>query len=198
MSQPTRMETLERFKQGEIQLLVASDVAARGLDIDDMSHVFNFDVPFHAEDYVHRIGRTGRAGKTGHSFTLASPAEGGLVEAIEKLIGTTIPRIEVPGMETIAFEASDGRRRGRGRGRGGRSGGEPRGPRREARSRASIASASRRPPAEPHAEARAEQRTPRAAPRERRRVSTPRVSTPHVSEAAEHKPREQRRGACAA
>ena len=110
MSQPARMETLEKFKQGEIQILVASDVAARGLDIVDMSHVFNFDVPFSPEDYVHRIGRTGRAGKTGHSFTLASPDEGGLVEAIEKLIGTQIPRIDMPGWTTIAFEASDGRR----------------------------------------------------------------------------------------
>jgi superfamily II DNA/RNA helicase len=122
MSQPARMETLEKFKQGEIQILVASDVAARGLDIVDMSHVFNFDVPFSPEDYVHRIGRTGRAGKTGHSFTLASPSDGGLVEAIEKLIGTTIPRIEVPGLETATLEAGDGRRRGRGRGRGGRGG----------------------------------------------------------------------------
>jgi len=138
MSQPARMETLEKFKQGEIQILVASDVAARGLDIVDMSHVFNFDVPFSPEDYVHRIGRTGRAGKTGHSFTLASPDEGSLVEAIEKLIGTDIPRIVVPGMENIAFEASDGRRRGRGRGgrSAGRSGGAPersRGPRGEHR-----------------------------------------------------------------
>jgi superfamily II DNA/RNA helicase len=122
MSQPARMETLERFKQGEIQILVASDVAARGLDIVDMSHVFNFDVPFSPEDYVHRIGRTGRAGKTGHSFTLASPSDGGLIDAIEKLIGTTIPRIEVPGLETATLEAGDGRRRGRGRGRGGRGG----------------------------------------------------------------------------
>src|SRR3954471_9680668 len=138
MSQPARMETLEKFKQGEIQILVASDVAARGLDIVDMSHVFNFDVPFSPEDYVHRIGRTGRAGRTGHSFTLASPDEGGLVEAIEKLIGTQIPRIVVPGMETIAFDASDGRRRGRGRGgrSGARAGSAPersRGPRREQR-----------------------------------------------------------------
>jgi superfamily II DNA/RNA helicase len=138
MSQPARMETLEKFKAGEIQILVASDVAARGLDIADMSHVFNFDVPFSPEDYVHRIGRTGRAGKTGHSFTLASPDEGSLVEAIEKLIGTEIPRIVVPGMETVAFEASDGRRRGRGRGgrSAGRSAGAPersRGPRGEHR-----------------------------------------------------------------
>src|SRR5215831_12405707 len=122
MSQPARMETLDKFKQGEIQILVASDVAARGLDIVDMSHVFNFDVPFSPEDYVHRIGRTGRAGKTGHSFTLASPSDGGLIDAIEKLIGTAIPRIEVPGLETATLEAGDGRRRGRGRGRGGRGG----------------------------------------------------------------------------
>src|SRR3954462_4287245 len=137
MSQPARMETLEKFKQGEIQILVASDVAARGLDIVDMSHVFNFDVPFSPEDYVHRIGRTGRAGKIGHSFTLASPDEGSLIDAIEKLIGTQIPRIVVPGMDTIAFDASDGRRRGRGRGRGGRSSAPPsgrsRGPRLEHR-----------------------------------------------------------------
>ena len=138
MSQPARTETLERFKAGEIHILVASDVAARGLDIVDMSHVFNYDVPFSPEDYVHRIGRTGRAGKTGHSFTLATPAEGGLIEAIEKLIGTTIPRIEVPGLEAVALEAGDGRRRGRGgrSGRGGARGGPPdraRGPRREPR-----------------------------------------------------------------
>src|SRR6185312_10457787 len=136
MSQPARMETLEKFKQGEIQILVASDVAARGLDIVDMSHVFNFDVPYSPEDYVHRIGRTGRAGKTGHSFTLASPHEGGLIEAIEKLIGTSIPRVEIPGIVAPELEAGDGRRRGRG-GRGGRGGssrGGPersRGPRRE-------------------------------------------------------------------
>ncbi len=121
MSQPARMETLDKFKQGEIQILVASDVAARGLDIVAMSHVFNFDVPFSPEDYVHRIGRTGRAGLTGHSFTLASPDEGPLVDAIEKLIGTTIPRVEVPGMAAIAFEPSDGRRRSRGRSRGSSS-----------------------------------------------------------------------------
>ena len=136
MSQPARMETLEKFKQGEIQILVASDVAARGLDIVDMSHVFTFDVPFSPEDYVHRIGRTGRAGKTGHSFTLASPDEGALVEAIEKLIGNAIPRVEVSGLETAAFEASDGRRRGRGRGRGrpaGSGGERSRSPRRAPR-----------------------------------------------------------------
>jgi len=120
MSQAVRMETLERFKLGEIRLLVASDVAARGLDIDDLSHVFNFDAPFHPDDYVHRIGRTGRAGKTGVAYTLASPDDGGLVENIEKLIGKPIPRVAVPGFDAVEFdpEGGDGRRRGRGRGRG--------------------------------------------------------------------------------
>ncbi|MBX3503585.1 MAG: DEAD/DEAH box helicase [Alphaproteobacteria bacterium] len=120
MSQAVRMETLERFKLGEIRLLVASDVAARGLDIDDLSHVFNFDAPFHPDDYVHRIGRTGRAGKAGIAYTLATPDDGGLVENIEKLIGKPIPRVEVPGFDAVDFdpEGGDGRRRGRGRGRG--------------------------------------------------------------------------------
>ena len=91
MSQPKRTETLERFKNGEIRLLVCSDVAARGLDIQGLSHVFNFDVPYHAEDYVHRIGRTGRAGRQGRSFTLAAPEDGKTVAAIEKLIGKHDP-----------------------------------------------------------------------------------------------------------
>ena len=82
MPQPKRTETLERFKRGEMRLLVASDVAARGLDIQGMRHVFNFDVPIHAEDYVHRIGRTGRAGREGRSFMLAAPEDGKAVAAI--------------------------------------------------------------------------------------------------------------------
>ncbi len=119
MSQPVRMETLERFKLGEIRLLVCSDVAARGLDIDDMSHVFNFDVPFQPEDYVHRIGRTGRAGKSGAAFTLASPDDGKLVAAIERITGLEIPRIAVPDIDAaeLDLEGDDRRRR---RGRGGR------------------------------------------------------------------------------
>ena len=90
LPQPVRTATLEKFRAGEISILVASDVAARGLDIDDMSHVFNFDVPFNPEDYIHRIGRTGRAGREGHSITLATAAEGKYVQAIEKLIGGEI------------------------------------------------------------------------------------------------------------
>jgi superfamily II DNA/RNA helicase len=192
MSQPARMETLERFKQGEIRILVASDVAARGLDIVDMSHVFNFDVPFSPEDYVHRIGRTGRAGKTGHSFTLASPSEGDLVQAIEKLIGTTIPRIEVPGLDLADFEASDGRRRGRGRGRGGRTGDKSRGPRREAREPREHHERKPRPAAEPQAEARAEQHEPRehAAREQAPREHAPREQRPRERKPREHGPRE--------
>ena len=95
MTQPARMETLEAFKAGKISLLVCSDVAARGLDIVDMSHVFNFDVPSHAEDYVHRIGRTGRAGRAGRAYTIATPADNKYIAAIEKLIGKPIPRVDV-------------------------------------------------------------------------------------------------------
>src|SRR5262249_33303362 len=76
MAQPQRGETLDKFKAGAIQFLVASDVAARGIDILALSHVFNFDVPIHPEDYVHRIGRTGRAGREGHALMLATPEDG--------------------------------------------------------------------------------------------------------------------------
>ena len=117
MSQPERFATLAKFKANEIRLLVCSDVAARGLDIGGLSHVFNFDVPIHAEDYVHRIGRTGRAGMTGHAFTLATPDDRQFVDAIERLIGAPIPRMQVEGMEEVAFAEDDGKRR-RGRGRG--------------------------------------------------------------------------------
>ena len=120
MPQPKRTETLERFKNNEIRLLVASDVAARGLDIQGLSHVFCFDVPYHAEDYVHRIGRTGRAGRQGRSFMLASPEDGKNVAAIERLIGRAIPPFAIDGIAAAALdaEASDGRRSRRGEHRG--------------------------------------------------------------------------------
>jgi superfamily II DNA/RNA helicase len=97
MEQSERLKVLDSFKSGETTLLVASDVAARGLDIPSVSHVFNFDVPIHADDYIHRIGRTGRAGRTGSAFTFATPKEMDYVEAIEKLTSMSIPRHELVG-----------------------------------------------------------------------------------------------------
>ena len=94
MDQPARTAALDQFRKGEIPLLVASDVAARGLDIPAVSHVFNFDVPHHADDYVHRIGRTGRAGRTGTAISIVTPLDQKSMAAIEKLIGQDIPRAE--------------------------------------------------------------------------------------------------------
>jgi superfamily II DNA/RNA helicase len=90
MDQSARTAALDQFRKNEVSLLVASDVAARGLDIPDVSHVFNFDVPHHPDDYVHRIGRTGRAGRTGSAITIVTPADHKAVAAIEKLIGQSI------------------------------------------------------------------------------------------------------------
>ncbi len=114
MAQPVRFATLEKFKAGELRLLCCSDVAARGIDIGGLSHVFNFDAPHHAEDYIHRIGRTGRAGREGRAFTLAAPEDRQNVDAIEKLIAHAIPRIAVPGLDAVEWAEGDGRRRGRG------------------------------------------------------------------------------------
>lgn len=95
MTQSARLEALQRFKDGEVPLMIASDVAARGLDIAGLSHVFNFDVPGNAEDYVHRIGRTGRAGKSGRAFTIAAGDDDRkYVASIEKLIGKSIPLVD--------------------------------------------------------------------------------------------------------
>jgi len=99
MEQSARMAALEAFRKGETTLLVASDVAARGLDIPEVSHIFNFDVPHHADDYVHRIGRTGRAGKRGTAITIVTPADRKAIATIEKLIGQTIAWVEQPARE---------------------------------------------------------------------------------------------------
>ena len=93
MSQPARLETLEKFKSEEANLLIASDVAARGLDIPKVSHVFNFDVPNHAEDYVHRIGRTGRAGREGKALTITTPDDRKLLTDVYEFIGKTIEEV---------------------------------------------------------------------------------------------------------
>jgi superfamily II DNA/RNA helicase len=97
MDQAQRIAEFDRFKRDEINILVASDVAARGLDVKGVSHVFNFDVPWQPDDYVHRIGRTGRAGAKGIAITLATRAEGELVERIEKLTGQKIQHLSKPG-----------------------------------------------------------------------------------------------------
>nr|WP_245185730.1 DEAD/DEAH box helicase [Falsiroseomonas frigidaquae] len=120
LEQSVRFATLNRFKANEIQILVCSDVAARGLDIGGLSHVFNFDVPFHAEDYVHRIGRTGRAGRQGHAYSLAAPEDAKSVAAIERLTGMPIPRMEIEGLEPVTAEEIEEGAKAR-RGRGGRA-----------------------------------------------------------------------------
>jgi superfamily II DNA/RNA helicase len=96
LEQPERIRELDRFKSGDINILIASDVAARGLDIKGVSHVFNFDVPWHPDDYIHRIGRTGRAGATGKAFTLATPEDAEAIANIEKLTGLKIERVGKP------------------------------------------------------------------------------------------------------
>lgn len=86
------MSALQEFKDGKVKILCATDVASRGLDISNVTHVINYDVPQHSEDYVHRIGRTGRARTEGEAFTLCKPEELSLVDSIEKLLGNHLPR----------------------------------------------------------------------------------------------------------
>src|SRR5690606_29414170 len=115
MDQKHRMETLDKFRSGEITVLAASDVAARGLDIPEVSHVFNFDVPWAADDYVHRIGRTGRAGREGFAATLVTRDELKLVKQIEKVTGEQpIWLGEPPPEEDFAVATRSKRRRRRG------------------------------------------------------------------------------------
>ncbi|MFK4383176.1 superfamily II DNA/RNA helicase [Bradyrhizobium sp. USDA 223] len=206
MDQPARMAALDQFRKGELPLLVASDVAARGLDIPEVSHVFNFDVPHHADDYVHRIGRTGRAGRTGTAISIVTPLDQKSMAAIEKLIGQSIPPAE--GDFEIHTEASDATERpresrGRERSRGGR--GKPqRGRDRERSSepRESRGEARHASEARPSAEARpaADARPARAArqPRDARPSSEPRhgarqqANNSHVPSIGRPEPRRQR------
>jgi len=105
-SQVQRMRALQDFKDGKISVLVATDIAQRGLDISGITHVINYDVPQQAEDYVHRIGRTGRAAKEGDAYTFMAPDEIAMVRTIERVIGQPIPRISVPGYDfgTVAAD----------------------------------------------------------------------------------------------
>lgn len=128
LAQSLRTETLERFKNGEIKMLVASDVAARGLDVPSVSHVFNYDVPNHSEDYVHRIGRTGRAGRKGDAIMLVARLDEKNYEEILNLINVdAIDEVEIPGIEDFPKGGNskrrggrDDKKRGRGKDRGGR------------------------------------------------------------------------------
>ena len=112
LEQAQRTQALEAFRRGEIDFLVATDVAARGLDIVSLPCVINYDVPTHADDYVHRIGRTGRAGQEGRAFTLMLPEERRYVDAITRLTGKDIPRLELPGVEAAANGEAPPPRRG--------------------------------------------------------------------------------------
>lgn len=200
MDQSARTAALEQFRKGELPLLVASDVAARGLDIPEVSHVFNFDVPHHPDDYVHRVGRTGRAGRSGMAISLVTPLDQKSMVAIEKLIGQSIPRAE--GDYEIHAEAGDAAdrprdQRGRERSRGGR--GKPQRGRDRERShepREARGEARHSTEARPAPEARpAREANP---PREARQSSEPRhgarqQATPsHVPSIGRPEPRRQR------
>jgi superfamily II DNA/RNA helicase len=215
IDQASRIAELDRFKSGEINLLVASDVAARGLDIKGVSHVFNFDAPWHPDDYVHRIGRTGRAGATGRAFTFVTRSDAEAIANIEKLIGNKIERVKpaggVPQTEDKDEAAAPAKRESRGRGRGSDR------PRAETKPERKPAAQSERPaPAtedQPETEVQParESRTPREArpprePRAPREGQAPREARPpreprpprdsaprHAPEGQNERPRQQPR-----
>jgi superfamily II DNA/RNA helicase len=164
LDQQTRMKTLESFRNGSLRLLCASDVAARGLDIPDVSHVFNYDVPHHADDYVHRIGRTGRAGKTGQAFTIVTPADSRNLDKVLKLINTAPVEITLEGIDWSSIKDEP---------RSPRSGGRDRGPAR-----------SRERPARDHA--------PREARPPREEVATSSVEPAPAAATPERSPRPER------
>ena len=112
-----KADNRERFKKDEINILVASDVAARGLDVKGVSHVINFDVPWQPDDYIHRIGRTGRAGAKGIAYTLATREDSDAIAAIEKLTGLKLPRAEAERQESEPVEAARESKPAKGRGR---------------------------------------------------------------------------------
>ncbi len=167
MDQHSRTQALDQFRSGEAAILVASDVAARGLDIPAVSHVFNYDVPHHAEDYVHRIGRTGRAGRSGSAISLMTHEDGKSLAAIEKLIGNAIPWSGEPLGEAPARARRDDKRAGgrgeSGRGEGGR--GEGRGEKNRASGRGKDRSGEKERGPDKERAPRREERAPETAPR---------------------------------
>jgi superfamily II DNA/RNA helicase len=201
LDQSQRMKTLADFRSGALRLLVASDVAARGLDIPDVSHVFNYDVPHHADDYVHRIGRTGRAGRSGQTFMIVTPADARGLDKVLKLIGKTPEEltldIDFSEIKSEPRESRGRREGGRDRDRGrDRSGGRGR---REAAAPAEAAPVAeerpRREPREPRDSRPTEAREPRDA-RPPREAREPRERRPEPASArpprAEPEPRRGR------
>jgi superfamily II DNA/RNA helicase len=196
LDQSLRTKTLDRFRANELKILVASDVAARGLDVPSVSHVFNFDVPIHADDYVHRIGRTGRAGRSGQAFMLGTSRDGKYIEAIEKITGNKLPRREMMDIEV----REDSRPRRDGDRKGGRDRGRDRGRGRDGKHRdrrpadgkyhdqvASMEPTAAQPDAAPAPEAAAEKPCRQDKPRERQ----PREHQTREHQTREHQPREQ-------
>ncbi|MBI5132269.1 MAG: DEAD/DEAH box helicase [Rhodopseudomonas palustris] len=178
MDQSARTAALDQFRKGELPILVASDVAARGLDIPEVSHVFNFDVPHHPDDYVHRVGRTGRAGRLGTAISIVAPSDQKSIAAIEKLIGKDIPRAEAgPAGDDVVVEDGETERTARPSQRSSRSRhreprGEGRGEPREARAPRGESRGEPREARAPRGEDRQplerEAREPRREPREAR------------------------------
>jgi superfamily II DNA/RNA helicase len=181
LDQSARTAALESFRNGEVTLLVASDVAARGLDIPAVSHIFNFDVPHHPDDYVHRIGRTGRAGLSGTAITIVAPIDGKTVTAIERLIGQTIPWMGEPAAaesretrESRPREGERSHRGGRNRGHGREHPPQPR----QDRERPRAAQPQPRPNQEPARDAKPQ--PPRPQPQPQR--SQPQPQPQHAEE----------------
>jgi superfamily II DNA/RNA helicase len=168
LDQATRMRTLEGFRKGELKLLVASDVAARGLDIPDVSHIFNYDVPHHADDYVHRIGRTGRAGRSGEAFMIVTPADDRNLDKVIKLTGKAPAEATFEGIDWASLK-SEPRSKRDGDKRGPRAGGRDREfSRGRPASETSVASMEAISPAAPG----------EAAARPARRTRAPKIETP--------------------
>jgi superfamily II DNA/RNA helicase len=200
LDQSLRTRTLDAFRKGELKLLVASDVAARGLDIPDVSHVFNYDVPHHADDYVHRIGRTGRAGKSGVTYMLVTPADSRGLEKVLKLIGKT-PAEETLDLDWSSVKPETRAKSDRGRGRD-KDGGRDRSRGRPA-SETSVASMEPiTPPAEeeaapalaPRPEAVFAPRTPRRRPERAPRPAPAAVVAEAPPPPRDPPPAERRRG----
>jgi superfamily II DNA/RNA helicase len=181
LDQRMRMAALDAFRAGDVQLLVCSDVAARGLDIPDVSHVINYDAPHHSEDYVHRIGRTGRAGKSGQALTIVSRVDQKAIAEIEKLIGRKIDWQD--GGQLPPDDEIEAPRREGSRGRGGAH---------RRPERAAPAENGERP--DRHAERRPDSRRHHAErpPRERVAAEAERAAAPRAPSFADPPPRRER------